>query len=202
MKAISFGQDGSFSWEDLSARYQSELANGFGNLASRVIAMVHRYFEGALPAAGELLEADIQVKNVAAAAVSNADKAIDEVAIHDAIAAIWTLVDELNNYITVQEPWVLAKNEETRERLQTVLNVAAEGLKTLAVLMAPVTPKAAAKLWAALGQSSLGDLSAQVLGEAAVTGLKAGAMVSELEGLFPRIEVVDAAPNAEKSGAN
>jgi len=202
MKAISFGQDGSFSWEDLSARYQSELANGFGNLASRVIAMVHRYFEGALPAAGELLEDDIQVKNVAAAAVSNADKAIDEVAIHDAIAAIWTLVDELNNYITVQEPWVLAKNEETRERLQTVLNVAAEGLKTLAVLMAPVTPKAAAKLWAALGQSSLGDLSAQVLGEAAIAGLKAGAMVSELEGLFPRIEVVDAAPNAEKSGAN
>ena len=97
---------------------------------------------------------------------------------------------------------MLAKSEETRERLQTVLNVAAEGLKTLAVLMAPVTPKAASKLWAALGQSSLGDLSAQVLGEAAVTGLKAGAMVSELEGLFPRIEVVDAAPNAEKSGAN
>ena len=194
MKAISFGQDGSFSWEDLSARYQSELANGFGNLASRVIAMVHRYFEGALPSAGELLEADIQVKNVAAAAVANADKAIDEVAIHEAIAAIWTLVDELNNYITVQEPWVLAKNEETRERLQTVLNVAAEGLKTLAILMAPVTPKAAAKLWAALGQSSLGDLSAQILCNAAVDGLKAGAQISELEGLFPRIEVADNTP--------
>jgi len=189
MKAISFGQDGSFSWEDLSARYQSELANGFGNLASRVIAMVHRYFEGALPAAGELLEADIQVKNIAAAAVANADRAIDEVAIHEAIAAIWTLVDELNNYITVQEPWVLAKSEDSRERLQTVLNVAAEGLKTLAVLMAPVTPKAAAKLWSALGQSSLGDLSDQAIGEAATDGLKAGALISELEGLFPRIEV-------------
>ena len=189
MKAISFGQDGSFSWEDLSARYQAELANGFGNLASRVIAMIHRYFEGALPAAGELLEADIQVKNVAAAAVANADKAIDEIAIHEAIAAVWTLVDELNNYITVQEPWVLAKSEDTRDRLATVLNVAAEGLKTLAILMAPVTPKAAAKLWAALGQSSLGDLSSQVLGEAANAGLKPGAQVEALEGLFPRIEV-------------
>jgi methionyl-tRNA synthetase len=200
LKAISFGQDGSFSWEDLSARYQSELANGFGNLASRVIAMIHRYFEGALPAAGELLEADIQVKKVAAAAVANADKAIDEIAIHEAIAAVWTLVDELNNYITVQEPWVLAKSEDTRERLATVLNVAAEGLKTLAILMAPVTPKAAAKLWAALGQSSLGDLSAQILGDAAGAGLKAGAQVETLEGLFPRIEVADAA--ADKSGAN
>jgi methionyl-tRNA synthetase len=202
MKAISFGQDGSFSWEDLSARYQSELANGFGNLASRVIAMIHRYFDGVLPAAGELTDADMQVKNIATAAVSNADTAIDEVAIHDAIASIWTLVDELNNYITVQEPWVLAKSDETRERLQTVLNVAAEGLKTLAVLMAPVTPKAAAKLWAALGQSSLGDLSAQALGEAATSGLKAGAAIAELEGLFPRIEVADAAAGAEKSGAN
>ena len=190
MKAISFGQDGSFSWEDLSARYQAELANGFGNLASRVIAMIHRYFEGALPVAGELLEADIQVKNIAAKAVANADKAIDEIAIHDAIVAVWTLVDELNNYITVQEPWVLAKSEDNRERLATVLNVAAEGLKTLAVLMAPVTPKAAAKLWAALGQSSLGDLSAQILSESAGVGLKAGAQVEALEGLFPRIEVV------------
>lgn len=189
LKAIAFGQDGSFSWEDLSARYQAELANGFGNLASRVIAMIHRYFDGEIPAAGELAEADIRVKDVAAKAVADADAAIDEIAIHEAIAAVWTLVDELNNYITVQEPWVLAKADETRERLATVLNVAAEGLKTLAVLMAPVTPKAAAKLWAALGQSSLGDLSAQVLGEAATAGLKPGAKVETLEGLFPRIEV-------------
>ena len=202
MKAISFGQDGSFSWEDLSARYQSELANGFGNLASRVIAMIHRYFEGALPAEGDLLEADMRIKNVAKAAVETADKAIDEVAIHEAIAAIWTLVDELNNYITVQEPWVLAKSDETRERLQTVLNVAAEGLKTLAVLMAPVTPKAAAKLWVALGQSSLGDLSAQPLSEAANNGLIAGAAIAELEGLFPRIEVAETTSGSEKPGAN
>ena len=188
LKAIAFGQDGSFSWEDLSARYQAELANGFGNLASRVIAMIHRYFEGEIPAAGELAEADIRVKDVAAKAVADADAAIDEIAIHEAIAAVWTLVDELNNYITVQEPWVLAKVDETRERLATVLNVAAEGLKTLAVLMAPVTPKAAHKLWAALGQSSLGDLSAQLLGEAAAAGLKPGAKVETLEGLFPRIE--------------
>ena len=155
-----------------------------------------------MPAEGDLLEADMRIKNVAKAAVETADKAIDEVAIHEAIAAIWTLVDELNNYITVQEPWVLAKSDETRERLQTVLNVAAEGLKTLAVLMAPVTPKAAAKLWVALGQSSLGDLSAQPLSEAANNGLIAGAAIAELEGLFPRIEVAETTSGSEKTGAN
>jgi len=111
MKAIAFGQDGSFSWEDLSARYQAELANGFGNLASRVVAMIHRYFDGVLPAQGESTDDDLKVQAVAAAAVANADAAIDEVAIQDALIAVWTLVDELNNYITVQEPWVLAKDE-------------------------------------------------------------------------------------------
>jgi methionyl-tRNA synthetase len=189
MKAIAFGQDGSFSWEDLSARYQAELANGFGNLASRVVAMIHRYFDGVLPVAGAPSEDDLKVQSIAAAAVANADAAIDEVAIQDALIAVWTLVDELNNYITVQEPWVLAKDEAKRERLGTVLYTAAEGLRVLATLMAPVTPKVAAKLWSTVGQGSLGDLAAQSLSAAATWGqLKAGQAIGELEPLFPRIE--------------
>jgi len=189
MKAIAFGQDGSFSWEDLSARYQSELANGFGNLASRVLAMVNRYFDGSIPQAGVYEDADIQVQSVAAKAISNAELAIDEIAIHDAIASVWTLVDELNNYITVQEPWVLAKDEALRERLSTVLYTTAEGLRVLAVALAPVMPKSTAKLWAALTEGSLGELSEQPLGDAATWGqLKAGTKLSELDALFPRIE--------------
>lgn len=188
MKAIAFGQDGSFSWEDLSARYQAELANGFGNLASRAIAMIHKYFDGVLPAAGAFSDADLAVQKVAADAVLAADKAIDEVAIQDAIAAIWTLVDELNNYITVQEPWVLAKDEANRERLGTVLNTTAEGLRVLAVLLNPITPKATAKLWSALG-AGLGDLDSQILTEAATwSQLPSGTALTALEPLFPRIE--------------
>ena len=189
MKAISFGNDGSFSWEDLAARYQSELANGFGNLASRVIAMIHRYYDGVLPTPHSPTDADLQVQQVLATAVRDSDAAIEGLAIHDAIAQIWTLVDELNNYITVQEPWVLAKSDDTRDRLSTVLYTAAEGLRGLAVLMAPITPKASAKLWAALGKGSLGELAAQKLGEAGTWGqLKPGSVVAELEALFPRIE--------------
>lgn len=188
MKAIAFGSDGSFSWEDLAARYQSELANGFGNLASRVVAMFHRYFDGQFPTFGEYTEADVRIQNVAANAVVEADAAMEKVAIQDAINAIWVLVDELNNYITIQEPWVLAKNEDTRERLATVLSVTLEGLRILAVLLNPITPKATAKLWAAIG-SSLGSLDQQPLLEAASWGrFEVGANISELEALFPRIE--------------
>ncbi len=187
MKAIAFGQDGSFSWEDLSARYQSELANGFGNLASRSIAMVNRYFDGVVPAPGDYTDADLQVQAVAAKAVADADAAIEKIAIHDAIGAVWTLVDELNNYITVQEPWVLAKDEANRERLATVLYTTIEGLRSLSILLAPVMPKSTSKLSGALGVATDSTIaSAGVWG-----GIVPGTKLGELEALFPRIETAD-----------
>jgi methionyl-tRNA synthetase len=189
MKAIAFGQDGSFSWEDLSARYQAELANGFGNLASRTLAMVRKYFEGGIPNPGQYTDADNHVINVAHKAVKDADEAIDAVAINEAINATWTLVDELNGYITSQEPWVLAKDEANRERLATVMYVCCEGLRVLSVLLAPVIPKAANKLWAALTEGKLGELADQPLSDAGNWGqLTEGITVSDLEVLFPRIE--------------
>ena len=189
MKAIAFGQDGSFSWEDLSARYQAELANGFGNLASRALAMVNKYFDGVVPTPSELTEADKHVVAVAANAVADADAAIEEIAIQDALSAIWTLVDELNNFITVQEPWALAKDEANRDRLATVLYVVTEGLRVLAILLAPVIPKATAKLWAALAESSLGKLADQTIASAGEWGgIQPGTQLGALEALFPRIE--------------
>lgn len=188
MKAIGFGSDGSFSWEDLSARYQAELANGFGNLASRTVAMIHRYFDSLIPYPGQYLEADLAVQAVARKAASEADQAMQKVMIHEAIARIWSLVDELNNYITVQEPWVLAKDERNRERLATVLYTAAEGLRVLSILLAPIMPKATGKLFKALA-SSVGNLSEQKIQLSADWGqLQSGARVSELEALFPRLE--------------
>ena len=187
MKAIGFGSDGSFSWEDLSARYNSELANGFGNLASRVIAMINKYFDGAVPAPSEYQEADLAIQKVAQEAVDGANAAIDKVAIHEAIAKVWTLVDELNNYITVQAPWVLAKDEADRDRLATVLYTTAEGLRLLAVLLNPIVPKAAQKLWVSIG-TSLGELSEQRIQQADWGLLPAGTKLGELEVLFPRVE--------------
>ena len=190
MRAISFGQDGSFSWEDLSARYQAELANGFGNLASRVVAMLQRYFGGAVPPAGVATDADLVVQKTVADAAAAADAAIERFAIHEAIAAVWTIVDELNGYITEQEPWALAKDEANLQRLQTVLYTAAEGLRALSALLSPVIPRATATLWQALGaERALGELAAQPLRDAGRWGqLPAGVQVSPLAALFPRID--------------
>ncbi|TFC14653.1 methionine--tRNA ligase [Cryobacterium algoritolerans] len=185
MRAISFGQDGSFSWEDLSARYQSELANGFGNLASRVIAMVVRYCDGEIPTPTVFTEDDELIRATEKRATDAAGEAISRLAIHEAIAAIWELVDELNGYITSQEPWALAKDHAGRTRLEAVLYTAVRGLGTLAVLLSPVVPQATAKLWQALGGS--GELTDVRIDQAwQWTG---GTHVSPLEALFPRIEV-------------
>ncbi|MDI2099544.1 methionine--tRNA ligase [Ruicaihuangia caeni] len=185
MRAIHFGQDGSFSWEDLAARYQAELANGFGNLASRVIAMVGRYFDGKVPAIGERTPADDEIRRIAQEATDAADKAIDQFMIHEALAEIWKLVDALNGYITEQEPWVLAKNEETRDRLATVLATAVHGLGALAVLLSPVIPNATQKLWSALGGE--GEVREVRITDAPLWF--GSGTITPLEGtLFPRIE--------------
>ena len=187
MRAINFGQDGSFSWEDLSARYQAELANGFGNLASRVVAMICRYYDGVLPAASTYSVEDLAIQATVAKAARDADEAIERFAIHEALAAIWTIVEELNGYITLQEPWVLAKSDDTRDRLGTVLYTAAEGLRALAVLLSPVIPSATASLWTALGAPGLAD--EQDIRAAGTWGqLSVGSTVTPLEALFPRIE--------------
>jgi len=190
LSAIPFGHDGSFSWEDLSARYQAELANGFGNLASRTIAMIERYFEGVVPVAGEYTEVDLGIQRTVQDAAATADAAIERFRTDEAISAIWTIVDALNLYITENEPWALAKDEAQRARLGTVLYTAAEGLRALAVLLSPVMPIATEKLWVSLGAGeTIGRLVDQPIREAGCWGaLRAGSSVNGLSPLFPRIE--------------
>lgn len=184
LRAITFGQDGSFSWEDLHARYTAELANGFGNLASRVIAMIEKYFDGVVPTVGETTAADEAVLALQHTAIAEADEAIDRFAPGDAIAAVWQLVDALNAYLTEQAPWTLAKDPANAERLQTVLAVSYRALGTLAIALSPVVPIATEKLWRALGAP--GSLAEQPLRDAA--NWTSGERVASLEPLFPRVE--------------
>ena len=114
-------------------------------------------------------------------------KQATRLAIHEAIAEVWTLVDGLNGYITEQEPWALAKKPEERERLETVLFTAVRGLGTLAVLLSPVLPKATAKLWTALGGD--GVVQDQRIDHA--WEWSGAASVAPLEALFPRIETTE-----------
>ena len=199
MRTVAFGGDGSFSWEDMTARYHGELANGFGNLASRVAAMVNKYFGGALPTAGERTVKETDLEAVAAKAVADAELAIDKLAIHEAVAAVWSLVDAANLYITETQPWKVAKEPgETDDAgqgvdggsLATILVTAVEALRSLAVLLNPLIPKAATALWESLGANGvLGDLDAQRLSSAAHFGyLPAGTPITKGAALFPRIE--------------
>lgn len=194
LRAITFGSDGSFSWEDLAARYEAELANGFGNLASRVVAMVGRYFDHVVPEpTGEATAADQLVADTLRAQSAAAHEAMERFAINEAIAALWKIVDVLNGYLTEEEPWQLAKDESKRDRLARVLYTAADGLRALAVLFSPIMPDASAKLWRALGQENAhGAVDNQSLTEAGTPSLLApGTILAGLEPLFPRVETAE-----------
>jgi len=194
MRAIAFGQDGSFSWEDMSARYTAELANGFGNLASRVTAMTNKYFDGLLPEATDVHDAERELAAAAHGAAIDADEAVDSLNFSASLASSWDLVDALNGYLTEQEPWKVSKTMDAdpvaRERVATTLYSAAEGLRVLAVLLNPVMPKACASLWQMLGaEVSLGALSDQPVQDAGRWGqLPAGSVLTKGDSLFPRLE--------------
>jgi methionyl-tRNA synthetase len=202
MRAIAFGQDGSFSWEDFSARYTSELANDYGNLASRVAAMVGKYFGGTLPEATAAGDAEQAVVDGLAQAVAKADERIgDELDFAGGIAAVFDFVKQVNGYLTEQEPWKVAKavsseaadaakSDEAQARLATILYTAAESLRACAVLLNPVMPESSAKLWDSLGaEPHLGPLADQRVADTGRWGqLPAGATVTKGGALFPRLE--------------
>jgi methionyl-tRNA synthetase len=192
LRAITFGQDGSFSWEDMSARYTSELANGFGNLASRVTAMTEKYFDGSLPSPDDAGPAEAAIADVAARSVAAADEAVLALDFQGGLAAIWDLVGALNGYLSDQAPWKVAKDiadPAARARVATILYTAAEGLRVLAVVLNPFIPRATASLWVALGaEAALGSLGAQLLTDAGRWGqLPVGAAITKGESLFPRL---------------
>lgn len=190
MRAIGFGSDGSFSWEDMSARYTAELANGLGNLASRATAMVVRYCDGVLPEPGTYTNADRRLQEALLDVTARADSAMGRLDLAGGIAAIREFVDLVNLYVTEQEPWKLAKDPEQIQRLNTVLYTMSEALRAIAVLYHPVMPTAMTTLWGRLGAlPHLGALADQRVQNAGHWGqLPPGALQSKGDALFPRIE--------------
>jgi methionyl-tRNA synthetase len=183
LRAIPFGQDGSFSWEDMHARYKSELADQLGNLASRLLAMVEKYREGLLP---DVLPEPALEAALATAAVE-ADERICALDFQGGINAVMGFVRVVNNYVTENEPWQLAKDPARSGDLDRVLYATADSLRAVAVLLNAVMPKACASLWSALGAE--GDLAAQRISDVARWGhLSGGTKVVKGESLFPRIE--------------
>ena len=187
LRAIPFGSDGSFSWEDMSARYTSELANDFGNLASRLAAMVEKYCGGVLPAVAQDAELSASLK----AAVATADTAMQALDFQSGINAIMDFCKQVNGFVTIKEPWILAKDPANQQILEDVLYNTAESLRALAVLLHPVMPATTEILWESLGaKATLGEISAQKIEDVATWGqLPPGATVTKTPVLFPRLEV-------------
>ena len=186
LRAIPFGTDGSFSWEDMSARYTSELANDFGNLASRSAAMVEKYCGGVLPAKSN----DAGLESALKEAAAKADAAICELDFQGGILAIMDFCKKVNGYVTEKEPWILAKDLANQQILEDVLYNTAESLRALAVLLNAVMPQTCEILWSSLGaQASLGDLGSQKISDVATWGqLPPGVTVTKTPVLFPRLE--------------
>jgi methionyl-tRNA synthetase len=187
LRAIPFGSDGSFSWEDMSARYTSELANDFGNLASRLAAMVEKYCGGVLPAVAEDADLSASLKET----VAKADTAMQALDFQGGITALMDFCKQVNGFVTVKEPWILAKDPANQKTLEDVLYNTAESLRALAILLHPVMPATTEILWESLGAKAvLGEIGAQKIDAVAQWGqLPQGATVTKTPVLFPRLEV-------------
>jgi methionyl-tRNA synthetase len=190
LREVVFGQDGSFSFDALVQRYNSDLANGLGNLASRTLTMINRYFKGEVPYpshGASKASADVAIAETALKTIREFGILFDQFQFSRALESAWALVAAVDKYIVENEPWALGEkqDEDSRSRLATVLYTAAEALRIATALAYPVMPEATAKIWTQMG---LGDIKKLALSELAWGQLPLGTKLGEVQPVFPRAD--------------
>jgi methionyl-tRNA synthetase len=189
MREVVFGQDGSFSFDALVQRYDADLANGLGNLASRTLTMIGRYFNGEVPypsAKASHQPIDDAIAKLASEAIKTYDVQFGAYQFSKALETAWTLVAAVNKYIVETEPWVVAeKGDEGRARLGTILYTSAEALRIICALVHPILPDSTTKIWAQLGLKDITKTNPRNVkwGE-----LKLGTKLGKVEPVFPRTQ--------------
>jgi methionyl-tRNA synthetase len=178
VREVSFGSDGDVSPDGFETRYTTELANEYGNLASRTLAMIDRYRDGVVPEATADASLTAQFEGLAEAV----GERLDSLELTAALDEIWRRIKELNRFVQDEQPWQLSKDDAGADRLDEVLYALAEGLRVVSVLLHPFMPESAERLLAALGRE---DVS---LDCARFGGIPGGTTVGELGQLFPRVE--------------
>ena len=181
MREVPFGGDGYFSHEAIVSRINGDLANDFGNLAQRVLSMIAKNCEGAVPRRGDLSEADRALLDKADGLLERLRREFDVQAFHRALEAIWTVIGDANRYVDEEAPWALRKTDPAR--MATVLYVLAETIRKLAILVQPVMPEAMARMLDQLAVPA-GARGFAHLGED--HALVAGTPLPRPQGVFPR----------------
>jgi methionyl-tRNA synthetase len=183
LREIVFGQDGGFSYDALVSRYNSDLANGLGNLVNRTLTMVKQYRGGVVPA-----RFDQAVGKVAAQTVETAVACFDRFDFSRGLEAIWQLLAAADKFIVEQAPWKLARatDEASQQQLDAALGTAAETVRVATGLLSPVLPESAAKIWSQLGMpGALGELR---LADLAWGGYPENQAIGEIAAVFPRLD--------------
>jgi methionyl-tRNA synthetase len=190
LREVVFGQDGSFSFDALVQRYNSDLANGLGNLASRTLTMINRYFKGEVPYPSNVASrtaGDDAIVVTAHRAIKEFGTQFDQFQFSRALETAWGLIAAVDKYIVENEPWTLGEkqDDESRARLATVLYTSAEALRIATALAYPVMPDATAKIWTQMG---LGDIKKLALADLAWGQLPLGTKLGEVHPVFPRAD--------------
>jgi methionyl-tRNA synthetase len=190
-----FGQDGNFSYDSLVTRYNSELANGLGNLASRTVALIEKNFASKIPKRAKFEPQDDALAKQVRDAIGEVLEAYGNFAFSRALEQIWFVIAAADKYLTSEQPWALGSSEADQQRRATILWTTAELLRVVTALAHPVLPDSTQKVWALLGQEGK-------LGSLEIDGLRWGQLapgtpLGKSQTLFPRIEKSEAIERME-----